>query len=185
MGDVRYREMLDVAQTLDLSSLTVLDLPDSGLKEMDPRAIESVLVEHVHRLRPDVLATYAVHGISGFHDHLVTHAVVKRVFVERREHRPAPRRLAFVTLTEDAAAASTHFPLSGSTAAEIDCVIDVSPGDAAANLAALDAYTTFQETIDASGVREQVGGQAVFELFQEDVDPPLTDLFAGLEEAPG
>ena len=69
-----------MAKVLDLSGLTVLDLPDSGLKGLDPREIERVLGEQIVKIRPAVLVTYPVHGISGFHDHLVTHAVVKREF---------------------------------------------------------------------------------------------------------
>jgi LmbE family N-acetylglucosaminyl deacetylase len=41
MGDVRFREMLEVEKVLGLSGMTVLDMPDSGLKEMDPRVIEN------------------------------------------------------------------------------------------------------------------------------------------------
>ena len=74
MGAIRHEEMKTVARVLDLSSLTVLDLPDSGLKELDPRDIETVIREHVETLKPHVIVSYPVHGISGFHDHLVTHA---------------------------------------------------------------------------------------------------------------
>ena len=117
MGVVRYREMLEVAKVLGLSDLTVLDLPDSGLKELDPRRIETVVAEHIKRIRPDIVVSYPVHGISGFHDHLVAHAVVKRVYVQLRD-RGADylKRLAFFTLTEDQAEhASGAHRLSGST----------------------------------------------------------------------
>ena len=63
MGEVRYKEMLDVAKVLDMSGMTVLDLPDSGLKEMDPREIERVVAEHIQALEPQVVVTDAVHGI--------------------------------------------------------------------------------------------------------------------------
>ena len=81
MGEVRLKEMQEVARTLDLSGMTVLDLPDSGLKEMDPRDIEKVIADEMERIQPQVVVTYAVHGISGFHDNLVSQAVLKRVFV--------------------------------------------------------------------------------------------------------
>ena len=51
---------------LDLSGMTVLDLPDSGLKEMDPREIEQAVIYEIERTRPDVIVTFPVHGISGF-----------------------------------------------------------------------------------------------------------------------
>ena len=100
MGEVRLAEMRKVTRVLDLPDLTVLDLPDGGLKEMDPREVEKVVLEHLQKIQPEEVATYAVHGISGFHDHLVCHAVVKRVFCEARESIPALRRLALVTITE-------------------------------------------------------------------------------------
>ena len=181
MGEIRYQEMLDVAQVLDLTGMTVLDLPDSGLKEMDPRVIEQAVMDHIIRIQPHVIATYAVHGISGFHDHLITHAVVKRVFVELREkNTPYLKRLAFVTLPEEEAKKSRHFHLNGSKPEEIDCVINVEQQDFDRCLLALDQYVTFQETIERSGVKNHILPQAVFEIYQENHKPPLTDLFAAL-----
>ncbi len=180
MGEVRYKEMLDVAETLQLSGMTVLDFPDSGLKEMDPRRLEDAIRDEILRLEPAVVATYPVHGISGFHDHLITHAVVKRVFVELRETCPWLRRLAMVTITKEAAEQSAHFPLSGSTDEEIDCVVTAADVDCKVHQRALDAYRTFQETIDKSGIRDHVGKEAVFELYQESFSPPLNDLFQSL-----
>ena len=43
MGEVRYKEMLDVEKVLRLTSMTVLDLADGGLKEMDPRELRKLL----------------------------------------------------------------------------------------------------------------------------------------------
>ncbi len=47
---------------------------------------------------------------------------------------------------------------------------------------ALDCYETFQETIDKSRVRDMMTTEAVFEIYQEQHDPPLTDLCQGLTE---
>ncbi len=181
MGAVRHKEMLDVARVLELSGMTVLDLPDSGLKEMDPREIEAVIREHILEIKPQVVATYAVHGISGFHDHLVSHAVVKRVFLELLPVCSPLQRLALVTITEEAAAKSTYFHLNGSTPEEIDCVVTVEDEDLQRCFQALDCYVTFQETIEKSGIKDKLTHQAAFEIFQEDHEPPLDDLFAGLD----
>ena len=184
MGEIRHREMLEVAQVLDLTGMTVLDLPDSGLKEMDPRTIERAVVDEVEHLRPHVVVTYPVHGISGLHDHIIAHAVVKRAFLILKEHVPSLQRLAFFTLTEEIAKQSTHFPLSSSTPEEIDCVFIVDPVDIENDLRALDCYVTFAETIEASGVRRAILPEVSFEIFGEQHDPPLTDLFAGLADTP-
>jgi LmbE family N-acetylglucosaminyl deacetylase len=181
MGEVRFKEMLNVAKILDLTDMTVLDLPDSGLKEMDPREIERVVKDHIEKIQPQVILTYAVHGISGFHDHLVSHAVVKRVFMELRDAGATYlKRLAFVTLRAEIAAKSPHFHLNGSKPEEIDCVVHVDQQDMDRFQRALDCYETFQETIDKSGVRDMMTTEAVFEIYQEQHDPPLTDLCQGL-----
>ena len=180
MGAVRYKEMQDVAKVLDLSGMTVLDLADSGLKELDPREIERVISDEIERLRPQVVVTDAVHGISGFHDHLVAHAVVKRTFVELRERASYLKRLAFYTIPEEAAAQGELFHLSGSKAKEIDCVFAVDEVDIENARRALDCYVTYQETIEKSGIRRDIPRQAMYEIYQEDHDPPLGDLFGGL-----
>lgn len=178
MGEVRYREMLGVAKVLGLSNLTVLDLPDSGLKELDPRRIETVVADHIERIRPDIVVSYPVHGISGFHDHLVTHAVVKRVYAQLRD-RGADylKRLAFFTLTEDQAEhASGVHRLSGSTPEEIDCIISADERDMETFRRALDCYQTYKAMIEQTGVRDTLDGRVAFEFFQEDFDPPIKDL---------
>lgn len=180
MGAVRFREMQEVARVLGLSGMTVLDLPDSGLKELDPREIERAVRNGIESTRPDVVVTYPVHGISGFPDHLVCHAVVKRLFCELRGRAGGPRRLAFHTLSEDEAATSTHFRLNGSRPEEIDCAQPVEEADLEAGRSALDCYVTFQETIRATGVRDMLKSPVLFEIFDERHHPPLTDLFADL-----
>jgi len=156
MGAVRFAEMQAVAQALGLADLTVFDLPDSGLKELDPREIEALVRSHIERIRPAIVVTYPIHGISGFHDHLVTHAVVKRVYLTLRDtHAEYLRRLAFVTLTEDQAAAASGFHwLSGSTGEEIDCLMTATDEDMAAFRRALDCYVTYREMIERTGVRD-------------------------------
>ena len=78
MGVIRYREMLQVEKVLRLTGMKVIDLPDSGLSEMDPRQIEEEVSNHIERIHPQLVVSYPVHGVSGHHDHLVTHAVVKK-----------------------------------------------------------------------------------------------------------
>jgi len=180
MGCVRFGEMQRVNEVLGLSGMTVLDLPDSGLKEMDPREIEKVVVDEIEKIKPEVLVSYAVHGISGFHDHLVTHAIVKRVFVELREKKSYLKRLAFVTVSEIESKKSEHFPLSFSTTDEIDCLVEVDEEDIKKSHLALDCYVTFQETIEKSGIKGFIGREASFELYKENFDPPLRDLFEQL-----
>lgn len=180
MGEVRHKEMLNVEKVLELTGMTVLDLPDSGLKEMNPIDIEEVIERHINEIQPDILVSYAVHGISGFHDHLVTHAVVKRVYCDLREKGNTPmKRLALFTLAESDLP-DEKFKLSISTEKEIDCVIPVDETDIEKSRRALQCYETYQDVIAEVNVLERLGDKVYFEFFQEDYTPPVEDITEGL-----
>ena len=65
MGEVRYKEMLDVEKLLKLTSMTVLDLADGGLKEMDPREIEKTVEDRILKIQPNVLLTINYRSQTG------------------------------------------------------------------------------------------------------------------------
>ena len=65
MGDARYRELLDAGTKLDLTDTRVVNLPDGGLKELDPWTIEKSIREELLRVEPHVVVTFPIHGISG------------------------------------------------------------------------------------------------------------------------
>jgi LmbE family N-acetylglucosaminyl deacetylase len=176
MGEIRYQEMQEVAKVLDLNDLTVLDFPDNELKEIDPIELEEAIEKHIHAIEPDIVVTYAVHGISGFHDHLVSHAIVKRVYCSlKRKLLGYPKRLAFFTL-KDVPTKEGSFDLNTSTEEEIDCIIETEQEDMKKFNQALDCYKTYQEVIEKSNVREDVSNEISFEFFQENYSPPLNDL---------
>ena len=179
MGEVRYREMLAVEKSLGLSSMQVLDLPDSGLQDMNPRKIEDVVRQHIERIKPDILVSYPVHGISGFHDHLVMHAVAKYVFLQMKEEGAAYlKRLAFFTLPDSGAPSMQNgeFRMKLSAPERIDCIVPLRPEDQEALVSSLKCYETYKDTIEATGVVEQIGDKVHFEIFNESFDPPLNDL---------
>lgn len=181
MGEQRYSEMLAVEKVLRLSGMRVLTLPDSGLKELAPQVIEDVIEEEINRVAADVVVTYAVHGVSGFYDHLVTHAAVKRVFCKMRGGANAPKRLALYTLDEAYSRQVTLFKLSFSHPEEIDCRVVTGKDDVDAVRRALDCYTTYQEVIDKSGIRNILTEECCFEFFQEACSPPVECMFAGIK----
>ena len=179
MGEIRHKEMLKVAEVLNLDGMNVVNLPDSGLKEMDPREIENVVKDCIMLIQPEIIVTYPVHGISGFHDHLVTHAVVKRVYLQlREENHTFVKRLAFITISEEQLKSfegGIH-KLNCSTAEEIDCIIKVEKEDINNMQDALKCYKTYQDVIKQTGIAEKVSNEVHFEIFQESFDPVLNDL---------
>jgi hypothetical protein len=91
------------------------------------------------------------------------------------------KRLAFWTIrAEEAAKASELFHLTGSKAEDIDLVMTVDEADVDRQQQALDCYVTYRETIEKAGARRNIPPEAVFELYQEAHNPPLTSLLEGL-----
>lgn len=182
MGNIRFKEMQCVEKTLGLSGMTVLDLPDSRLKHMDPRLIEAEIEKEINTLHPDVIITYAVHGVSGFHDHLVSHAVVKNLFCRMKRNGSAyPRRLAFFTRMGETYI-DGKFRLSASTDEEIAYVETCSDEDMKAFHEALDCYETYQQVIEESHVKKLTSNKVPFEIFGETFDEPLNSLVDQLPE---
>lgn len=176
MGKIRYKEMLCVEKVLELSGMKVLDLPDNELKNLDPIEIENPIEEHIHSLKPDVIITYAVHGISGFHDHLVSHAVVKSVFCKmKRAGSDYPKRLAFYTRKGEVVT-NGKFRLEVSKDEEIDFIERCTEDDMDRFREALDCYETYQEVIEQSNVKEVASSDVAFEIFGETFSEPLTDI---------
>lgn len=176
MGRIRYEEMLCVEKTLGLSGMTVLDLPDNGLKHMDPKEIEDAIEEEIRKVRPDILVTYAVHGVSGFHDHLVCHAVVKNLFCRlKRAGADHPKRLAFFTRMGETYTKG-KFVLSASSDEEIAYIESCTAEDMEAFYDALDCYETYQQVIEESHVKELTTSNVPFEIFGETFEKPLSSL---------
>lgn len=165
MGEIRYKEMKCVEKTLGLTGMTVLDFPDGKLKNLDPIEIEVSVNKHIDEIRPDVMVTYAVHGISGFHDHLVTHAVVKRVYAERKRlKKEIPKRLAFFTRMGQVDIKG-KFRLEASKDEEIHYTEVCSKADMEKFENALDCYETYQQIIEDSNVKRLTTNQVPFEIF--------------------
>ncbi len=180
MGKIRFKEMQCVEKTLGLSGMKVLDLPDGDLKNLNPIEIEDQIESHIEKLKPDVLVTYAVHGVSGFHDHLVTHAVVKRVFCKMKEEGgDYPKRLALFTRMGEVDR-DGKFRLEASKDEEIKFIEECSDEDMEKFSDALDCYETYQEVIEASNVKKVVNNRVPFEIFGEEIDEQLKSLSEGL-----
>lgn len=180
MGEIRYKEMLCVEKVMGLTSMTVLDIPDNRMKWLNPIELENVIEAEIHRLKPDIIVTYAVHGISGFHDHLVSHAVVKRVFCKlKSEGVSYPKRLAFFT-RQGEVFKDGKFRLEASTDEEIKVIETCNEEDMEKFRMALDCYVTYRQTIEESKVKELTTNRVPFELFDEEASTTYSTITEGL-----
>jgi LmbE family N-acetylglucosaminyl deacetylase len=188
MGELRLREMQKVREVLKLTSMTVLDFTDSGLKELDPRILEKAVADHILDIQPDIVVTYPVHGGSGFHDHLVCYAVVKRVYLALREtSAPYLKRLAFFTMPDNSKKPSIRddgWPrLKLSEETLIDCVTELREEDVQKMKDALLCYGSYQEVVAKMGVIEKIGRKVYFEIAFEDHKPVLNDLTTNVNQS--
>lgn len=160
MGEIRYQEMVEVASVLALDSLEVLDFPDGGLADIDPRILENTVKEHVQKVQADIVVSYPVHGISGFYDHLVTYAVVKRAFCEAREGKKTTwKRFAMFTISEEQqkSLSESRIPVKFTPAEQLHVKTILGDEDRIKMDEALACYKTYQKTI-----RETIGKAAPF-----------------------
>lgn len=184
MGKVRTKELTNAARILGVTDQFILEFPDGELADLDPRDLESAVERTIRAIQPHVVVTYPVHGVSGFHDHLVAHAVVKRVYnALKGVEVPSLQRLAYVGLRESAMPADHQgkFKLQLTPDNQVDCVVKLNSANVQAFHQALDAYTTYQKTIEASGVRRLGNKEVAFEFYRESIQPPVGDLGFGLK----
>jgi LmbE family N-acetylglucosaminyl deacetylase len=181
MADIRAKELESVAEFLKLSSLKIMEFEDGMLAHYDPIVLEKVIEDYIVEIAPDILVTYPVHGISGHHDHLTTHFIVKRIYIKFKQLGNSNlKRLAFLTLPRlqngNDDSKGGNYEVNRSHDKFIDAAIKLTKEDQAVFLNSLDLYKTFQEVIKESGVKEKIGNTVYFELFGEDFKPPLKSL---------
>lgn len=185
MGEVRLVEMLKVKEVLGLETMEVLDLPDSKLKELDPRILEGIVTQHIEDIKPNIVITYPVHGGSGYHDHLVTYAIVKRAYLELQDTGASYlRRLAFFTMRDNdkPTIQADGWPrLKLSEDALIDAIVSLRDEDVEKMKEALLCYETYQEMVTKIGVVEKIGRSVHYEIAFENHTPPLTDITEKLQ----
>lgn len=181
MGRMRYRQMQQVAETLNLTSLRVLEYPDGQLAELNPLRLEDEIADRIHALNPDVVVTFPYHGITGHPDHLVTHHAVKRVVCGLKgEGTVYPQRLAFFTFPPPSDDLNPPEELQHSPPERIDCVYSVREPDLVQGRKALEHYVTYQPE-EHRPLQFFVPG-IPYEVFGETHNPPLSSLLDSLSE---
>ena len=184
MGEVRYKEMLEVQKVLSISEMEVLDLVDGGMGSMNPIKIEEIVKSYIDKFKPNILVTYAIHGISGHHDHLTIHAVLKRVFCELRGKKEYSflKRLAFLTIPgpEKNAREGGNANVRTTSPDLIDCIVELNDKEISKLKEALYCYKTFIDVIESTDVINQIGNKVHFEFFDENWSPIAKDLDDGL-----
>jgi len=184
MGEIRFKEMLKVEKVLGLTSMTVCDYPDGEIAHFDPKEFEVLIKKHIDKIKPNIIVTYPIHGISGHHDHLACHAIVKRLFCELKEKPQYSylKRLAFLTLPtpNEEESKGGNADVRTTKKQYIDCIVNLNEEEVSKLKEALSCYESFAEVIKETNVIEHLGNKIHFEFFNEDYTKPVEDLNYGL-----
>lgn len=176
----RAGEVAEAARILGIRRLIQGEYADGGLRDLDPRILELDVAARIREIRPHVLCTFDVQGGSVHPDHITLHHVVKRLFVELREEIEELQRLCFCVLPADRIA---HWPrkVYGVPGHRVQAVIDVRKARDTEERA-LRAHRTVQRDVDEHNYDGwMLWEKEYYHFFQETHDPPLEDLFSGLE----
>lgn len=180
MGEVRHKEMMEVQKVLGLTSMTVLDYEDGGMAHLDPREFEKLIKSYIDKIKPNIIVTYPIHGISGHHDHLTCHAVIKRLFCELKDNPNYDflKRLAFLTLPNpnENPEEGGNANVNSSKKQYIDCIVELAPQEQKKLKEALYCYQTFIEVIEQTNVINAIGDKVHFEFFNENYTVPVDQI---------
>jgi LmbE family N-acetylglucosaminyl deacetylase len=70
LGQIREQELHAAAEVLGIHEVTLFDYCDGELHNADQQALIREVVEHIRRIRPDVLVTFDHNGVYGHPDHI-------------------------------------------------------------------------------------------------------------------
>jgi N-acetylglucosamine malate deacetylase 2 len=182
MGEVRLKEMHQVENVLNLTSMTVLDHEDGGMAQVSPLEWEKILIEYIDKIQPDIIVTYPIHGISGHPDHLTIHAIVKRLYssLKLNPEYSFLKRLAFLTLPtpEDSTEKGGNANVRSTKMENINCIVRLNEEERSKLRESLYCYETFIDVIVETNVIEHIGDKVHFEFYEEDVK--VSNLTEGL-----
>ena len=70
LADIRETELRAAASALGVCEISILNYHDQHLDRADPREAVATIVEHIRRVRPDVVVTFGPDGAYGHPDHI-------------------------------------------------------------------------------------------------------------------
>jgi len=70
LGALREAELLAASKVLGVSEVRLLDYPDGGLDQADPREAAARIAGHIQQIRPHVILTFGPDGAYGHPDHI-------------------------------------------------------------------------------------------------------------------
>jgi len=175
----RSVEVVEAARILGITRFFQGDYPDGGLRDIEPQIIERDIEEKILFLRPHVLLTFDVQGGSGHPDHIVTHHIVKRVFVRLRNEITSLQRLAYTVLPQ-VRIATWPRKVFGVEEHRIHAILHVARHYQTERAAIHAHRSVVGDVLDYNHDNWMLWEHEYFSFFNERISPPANSLFDGL-----
>src|SRR2546425_5321059 len=82
LGKIREAELLAAARVLGIRRVDFLDYIDGDLDQAHPAEARAKIVEHIRRIKPDVVVTFGPDGAYGHPDHIAISQFTTAAIVE-------------------------------------------------------------------------------------------------------
>jgi LmbE family N-acetylglucosaminyl deacetylase len=103
LASIRERELRAAASALGVQDVALLDYRDQELDRANPREAVPAIVEHLRRVRPDVIITFGPDGAYGHPDHIAISQLTTAAVVAAAD--PAISKLYYIAWPESTWAA--------------------------------------------------------------------------------
>ncbi len=125
IGQIRRKEVLRSAQTLGIKDVFFLGYEDGTLCNSIYHQLAEDIKKKVEELRPEILLTFEMHGVSGHIDHIVVSFVTSFVF---RQYSFIKKLMYYVTSKEESDKMGDYFVYfpDGYTRNEVHEIVDIS-----------------------------------------------------------
>lgn len=199
LAKIREEELLAASDILGFDSVEILNLPDSGLRWLEPETIVLPFVRAIRSFKPHIVLTFHENGISRHRDHrtvtrrvgeAVTLAADGNAFAYLGKPHQVGRVWWYSIPDSKAAQFENYRSLASVPDADIQVTIDLR-SHVRKKWAAVDAHATQKLFVEnmAKFLGERMENYWAFESFVlAQGEPPSTDgrvesLYEGLEEA--
>ncbi len=121
----RDRELLEAAKVLGIKKVEFLGFKDGEISNKDLQGLEKIISQKIIKLKPDIILTYDLTGISGHLDHIAIASATSQSF----KKTSIAKKLYHYTVTKEYTDSMEDyfvFRPDGRKKEEIDLVIDVS-----------------------------------------------------------
>lgn len=178
VGDLRAARLACVRETTALDELVLGTFPDGRLARLPVPALADPLAALLDAYRPQVVVGHCPRGVNGHADHIATHWALRHALRGR-----AGVRFAMITYPPEVAESAKPRLLFPTKPQELDAAIELTETEIDAKEACLRAHDAIV-TLRPGGDGELWSRPATefFDLFGENHDPWLTDLFDDLPE---